>query len=246
MQNRQSRRRRGTTSAPRTLPHSGSQTGNRLDVRVRGNAHQLHEKYKQMARDAQQSGDRVACEYYLQYADHYFRILNDVRQHQDEGRQRRVNLKAVREDAEEDIVADEIEDERIGNERGDRTGEDDSAPRARTRRPLRRPVRSRGNAEGAREGDPADGGLSAGGLSDGEAALAAFGGVAARAPEPRPGAQPLVLDLGGDPLAEAAPDAGEAAAVAKPVRRRRTRKSADAADADKPAVRAESPAVAEG
>jgi hypothetical protein len=53
--------------------------GNRQDSRQRGNAAQLLEKYKSLARDAQLAGDRVQTEYYLQYADHYFRVLEDSR-----------------------------------------------------------------------------------------------------------------------------------------------------------------------
>lgn len=60
--------------------------GNRTEVRVRGNAHQLLEKYKQLARDASQAGDRVAAEYYLQHADHYFRTLSEFRARQEEQR----------------------------------------------------------------------------------------------------------------------------------------------------------------
>ena len=53
--------------------------GNRQDNRQRGNAAQLLEKYKSLARDAQLAGDRVQTEYYLQFADHYFRVLEDSR-----------------------------------------------------------------------------------------------------------------------------------------------------------------------
>ena len=53
--------------------------GNRQDNRQRGNAAQLLEKYKSLARDAQLAGDRVQTEYYLQYADHYFRVLEENR-----------------------------------------------------------------------------------------------------------------------------------------------------------------------
>ncbi len=53
--------------------------GNRIDNRARGNAPQLLEKYKTLARDAQQSGDRVLAEYYFQFADHYFRVLAESR-----------------------------------------------------------------------------------------------------------------------------------------------------------------------
>ena len=49
-----------------------------LDVRVRGNAWQVYEKYQQLARDANSSGDRVAAENYLQHAEHYFRIIEAI------------------------------------------------------------------------------------------------------------------------------------------------------------------------
>ena len=58
---------------------AGNTGGNRQDNRQRGNAAQLLEKYKSLARDAQLAGDRVQTEYYLQYADHYFRVLEDSR-----------------------------------------------------------------------------------------------------------------------------------------------------------------------
>jgi hypothetical protein len=62
----------------------GSDNGNRIDNRARGNATQLLEKYRNMARDAQLAGDRVNAEYYLQFADHYFRVLADNRARQEE------------------------------------------------------------------------------------------------------------------------------------------------------------------
>jgi hypothetical protein len=45
--------------------------------RVRGNAHQVYEKYISLARDATSSGDRILAESYYQFAEHYFRIVND-------------------------------------------------------------------------------------------------------------------------------------------------------------------------
>jgi hypothetical protein len=49
-----------------------------LDVRVRGNAWQVYEKYQALARDAQGSGDRVAAENYNQHAEHYYRIIEAI------------------------------------------------------------------------------------------------------------------------------------------------------------------------
>jgi hypothetical protein len=46
------------------------------NIRVRGNAYQVMEKYLAMARDAAAAGDRIAAENYYQHAEHYFRTLN--------------------------------------------------------------------------------------------------------------------------------------------------------------------------
>ncbi len=50
------------------------------DLRVRGTAQQLFEKYLQLGRDATSGGDRVMAESYFQHAEHYFRILNAMNQ----------------------------------------------------------------------------------------------------------------------------------------------------------------------
>jgi len=88
--NRQAgRRNRGRNNGrPNNGNRGGGDNGNRIDNRARGNAAQLLEKYKNMARDAQMAGDRVNAEYYLQFADHYFRVLADNRARQDEQQQR--------------------------------------------------------------------------------------------------------------------------------------------------------------
>ena len=99
--NRQVGRRRGRNN-PRQGGGGGGggnnrgngDSGNRIDNRARGNAAQLLEKYRNLARDAQMAGDRVNVEYYLQFADHYFRVLADNRMRQEEqqgGRPRQSN-----------------------------------------------------------------------------------------------------------------------------------------------------------
>lgn len=52
------------------------------DMRLRGTAQQLFEKYLQLGRDATGAGDRVMAESYFQHAEHYFRILNAMNQQQ--------------------------------------------------------------------------------------------------------------------------------------------------------------------
>ncbi|MGF7155148.1 DUF4167 domain-containing protein [Novosphingobium gossypii] len=81
--NRGNNRRRGRGNNRQ----QGGQQTNRIDSRARGNAPQLLEKYRKLAHDAHLNGDRVTEEYYLQFADHYFRVIADQKQRQEEGRQ---------------------------------------------------------------------------------------------------------------------------------------------------------------
>src|SRR4030095_17045019 len=100
--NRQGGRRRGR-GGQRPQGMSGGGGGNRQDNRQRGNAAQLLEKYKSLARDAQLGGDRVQTEYYLQYADHYFRVLGESRcRFEEQQAQRR-----PRRDDEDEVEGDE-------------------------------------------------------------------------------------------------------------------------------------------
>ena len=109
--------------------------GNRQDNRQRGNAAQLLEKYKTLARDAQLAGDRVQTEYYLQYADHYFRVLEENRsrfEEQQAHRRPRRDEEDYDSDGEgdEEIAADSDSDEE------DNDGDVDTrqrAPRGRDR-----------------------------------------------------------------------------------------------------------------
>jgi len=80
--NRNSNRRRGRGS---NRSQGGSQL-NRIDSRARGNAPQMLEKYRKLAQDSALNGDRVQAEYYLQFADHYFRVIADSRVAKDETR----------------------------------------------------------------------------------------------------------------------------------------------------------------
>jgi len=46
------------------------------EVKIRGTAQQVYEKYLSLARDAVSAGDRIAAEGYFQFADHYYRLVN--------------------------------------------------------------------------------------------------------------------------------------------------------------------------
>jgi hypothetical protein len=61
--------RRGPNPLTRNYESNGP------DVKIRGSAQQIAEKYANLARDAQSAGDRVMAENYLQHAEHYNRII---------------------------------------------------------------------------------------------------------------------------------------------------------------------------
>ncbi|AOO80782.1 DUF4167 domain-containing protein [Bosea vaviloviae] len=63
----------GNRKTPNPLQRGYESNG--PDVKVRGTAQHVAEKYLQLARDAQSSGDPVAAENYFQHAEHYYRIL---------------------------------------------------------------------------------------------------------------------------------------------------------------------------
>lgn len=73
-QGQQNKRMRGRgRKGPNPLTRSYESNG--PDVKIRGTALHIAEKYMSLARDAQSSGDRVAAESYLQHAEHYYRIV---------------------------------------------------------------------------------------------------------------------------------------------------------------------------
>ncbi len=55
--------------------HNRSFDSSGPDVKIRGTAANVYEKYLQLARDASSAGDRVTQENYLQHAEHYYRIM---------------------------------------------------------------------------------------------------------------------------------------------------------------------------
>lgn len=145
--NRQGGRRRGRGG--QRGQNVGGQPGNRQDNRQRGNAAQLLEKYKSMARDAQLAGDRVQTEYYLQFADHYFRVLSENRARFEDQRRQRDDDIDDDGDGEEDLI--EAGEEAQSDERPQRQPERFNR-RERPRREDReeRSARQAGEDEGAR------------------------------------------------------------------------------------------------
>src|SRR3981189_2874512 len=67
--NNSNNNRRGQNPMTRVYESNGP------DIKIRGTASHVAEKYVQLARDARSSGDPVAAENYYQHAEHYFRLI---------------------------------------------------------------------------------------------------------------------------------------------------------------------------
>ncbi len=149
--NRQNGRRRGRGGGQR--PPSSAPQGNRQDNRQRGNAAQLLEKYKSLARDSQLSGDRVQTEYYLQFAEHYFRVLNENRSRFEEQRPRQNDFMSDEdEDEDEAIAAEGGEAEDGSDQQQDRSDQrEQREPRGDDRPREERMSREQYNGEGRRD-----------------------------------------------------------------------------------------------
>ena len=87
-------------------PLTRSYESNGPDVKIRGSAQQIAEKYLTLARDAQSSGDRVMAENYLQHAEHYNRIIAAA---QAQMPQQQQPFRDMRDDADEDDDGEEFE-----------------------------------------------------------------------------------------------------------------------------------------
>ena len=215
---------------PNTPNRNQTFDSNGPDVRIRGNAHQVYEKYLNLARDASASGDRVLAESYFQHADHYYRIVSAFAESEAERRDRNAGN-----GGQPDVQA------------RDWSGEDEDRQDGASRQPEREP-RSQRDDEGseeaasdeARNAGNGRGGNRRGrprrqrdeGRPDGSEGLepAGDGGASVAGPAETGGAEPEAAD-GGDaegirrtlkmtPSAEPEAEAGEVAAE-KPRRRRR-------------------------
>lgn len=81
--------RRGQNPMTRVYESNGP------DIKIRGTASHVAEKYVQLARDARSSGDPIAAENYYQHAEHYFRLIaaaqEQFRQNQPQPQQPRLD-----------------------------------------------------------------------------------------------------------------------------------------------------------
>ena len=164
MKRGRNQRRRQGMNINRALDSNGP------DVRIRGTANQIYDKYLALARDASSSGDRVKAENYLQHAEHYFRLIRSLQPPQ----QQQSQNDAVDADGEQPSITDNGEKTRRrenNNNDGavsaetasEDTSDDEKAPEAKAngadpeeneqRRPKRRRPRRPVKGEDAASAD---------------------------------------------------------------------------------------------
>ena len=129
-------------------PLQRSYESNGPDLKVRGNAQQVADKYAQLARDATSSGDRVMAENYLQHAEHYNRIIiaaqaeqADQQRRRDEQRERDDRRRDDRRDERRSEREDRDESRRDDGRRDEARRDDDGDDRQDRRRRRRRDER---------------------------------------------------------------------------------------------------------
>ena len=136
------------------------------DLKVRGNAQSIYEKYQSLAQDALSSGELITAENYLQHAEHYYRIVQanqPIRQEEDASVEN--GQQPITQDTAEPLVisaAEEGKDTEAtakanGAESDTNNGEAREEKQSRRRGPLRRRRRddngNHGNSESADNGE---------------------------------------------------------------------------------------------
>ena len=136
------------------------------DLKVRGNAQSIYEKYQSLAQDALSSGELITAENYLQHAEHYYRIVQanqPVRQEEDASAEN--GQQPMTQDTVEPLVLSAAEEgtdteataKANGAESDTNNGEAREEKQSRRRGPLRRRRRddngSHGNSESADNGE---------------------------------------------------------------------------------------------
>ncbi len=150
MKRGRNQRRRSGSNVNRALDSNGP------DVKIRGTALQIYDKYQALARDAASSGDRIRAESLLQHAEHYYRMLKSMQpaQSQQQNQNQQQNdpadepqpdmNKASAEGTQEAPVIDASGEE--GSSSETKSEEAEKPRRTRRRRPARKNADSSANS----------------------------------------------------------------------------------------------------
>ena len=144
-------------------PLTRNYESNGPDVKIRGSAQQIAEKYAQLARDAHGAGDRVMAENYLQHAEHYNRIIAAA--------QAQMPIQNMQNMQSRDMSDDDMDDERddfdnVGNQ-GNGGGDQPHANGSGNEQPLRQQMNLDAAPQPVIEGTPAEVALNPEAAGDG-------------------------------------------------------------------------------
>ena len=114
------KRQRGRNRRSNNQNPNRSMESNGPDVKVRGSAKQIFDKYEALARDAAASGNRVKAENLRQHAEHYLRIVNAIE-----------STKQAAREEQEAKAGEQSDDENSDDEAGDTRSRRRYPPRAR-------------------------------------------------------------------------------------------------------------------
>ena len=147
-QSNQKSRSRGRSRKPQSNMSRNFES-NGPDVKIRGNAAHIAEKYTTLARDCLSNGDRVIAENYLQHAEHYNRIVAAAQQQADERAAEMAarnpqpeadNSQNANAGSQSDSDGDEVVAKtNVASETSDTNVEADDAPKERKNTRTRRP-----------------------------------------------------------------------------------------------------------
>jgi len=165
-QSNQKSRSRGRNRKPQN-PMSRNFESNGPDVKIRGNASHIADKYTTLARDALSNGDRVIAENYLQHAEHYNRIVAAAQQQSEARAAEMAEKRQVEPDSQnsEETVHESVDEEATtANANGaDETGNSDSSisngdatPKERKPGRTKRPRKQSANEASEKEGNTSE------------------------------------------------------------------------------------------
>lgn len=162
-QSHQKSRSRGRNRKPQN-PLSRNFESNGPDVKIRGNAGHIAEKYSTLARDALSNGDTVMAENYFQHAEHYNRLIAAAQAQRAEEQAQRAEEQAAQNngrgpqpdiDGAEDApsaASDDKDTDAPTTDAGDNsTDEGNNKKQARGRRTKRAPVSADGDQDESSE-----------------------------------------------------------------------------------------------
>ncbi len=130
IQRKRRRRSSGSSNTNNNNNPNRHYESNGPEVRIRGSAQQILEKYMQYARDAQTSGDRVKAEALFQHAEHYARIVTVFERHKEEERREREERELRRAEERAARQADQQDARAAGDSEPSLGGDDVDTPSA--------------------------------------------------------------------------------------------------------------------